>query len=134
MERGIPARLTSTEGRKFAFTVGAAFLVLAGVVWWRGHDVVYTVVGGIGLTLVLAGLVAPGKLGPIYRAWMALALLLSKVTTPVFLGITYFFLLAPVGFVIRLLGRNPLVREARDGSYWVTRPPGAQASDLERQF
>ena len=37
MAAGIPARLTAAEGRKFAFTVAAAFLVLAALLWWRGR-------------------------------------------------------------------------------------------------
>lgn len=134
MERGISARLTASEGRKFAFTVGAAFLVLAGIVWWRGHTGVSNVVGGVGAVLVLAGLVVPGRLGPVYRGWMRFALLLSKVTTPIFMGITYFLILTPTGILRRLLGRNPVVREARDGSYWVSRPEAARKSDIERQF
>ena len=35
----VPARLTPAEGRKFGLTVGAAFLVLAAIPWWRGHRI-----------------------------------------------------------------------------------------------
>jgi hypothetical protein len=138
LAHGIPARLTgwtAAEGRKFAFTVGAAFLVLAGIVWWRDHVTVAIVFASVGAALGLAGLVAPGKLGPVYRAWMKLALLISKVTTPIFMGVTYFLVLAPVGMFMRLLGRNPMARKPADGSFWITRPDGpARRGDLKRQF
>lgn len=134
METGIPARLTPTEGRKFAFPVGTAFLVLAGIVWWRQHMwfvYIFTSLGGL---LLVAGLLVPGTLGPVYRGWMKFALLLSKVTTPVFMGIVFFLVIAPIGWSMRLFGRNPVRREATDGSFWLQRDPDQRRSDLSRQF
>ena len=89
MAHGIPARLTSSEGRKFAFTVGAAFLALTALVWWRQKPTLMMVFGALGGVLLLLGIVAPTRLGPIQRAWMGLAHLISKVTTPIFMGIIY---------------------------------------------
>jgi hypothetical protein len=127
--------LSPAEGRKFAFTVGIAFLVLGGVVLWRGHDPVATAFGAVGGLLLLAGIVIPGKLGPVNRAWMGFALLLSKFTTPIFMGVTYFLVLSPIGVLMRLFGKNPVVRQAHDGSFWVPRAEGAKRkSDLNRQF
>jgi hypothetical protein len=127
--------LSPSEGRKFAFTVGLAFLAIAGIAFWRDHRTPATVLASIGGGLLLLGVVVPGRLGPIYRAWMGFALLLSKVTTPIFMGITYFLVLAPIGLVMRLLGRNPIIHEPREGSFWVPRPQGPKRrSDLTRQF
>jgi hypothetical protein len=135
LEKRVPARLTPAEGRKFAFTVGLAFLVLAGITWWRDHPTLLKVFASLGGTLLLAGLIVPGKLGPVYRGWMGFALLISKVTTPIFMGITYFVVLAPIGFLMRMFGRNPMVRRPANGSFWVGRPEGqARQSNLNRQF
>jgi hypothetical protein len=65
---------------------------------------------------------------------MAFAHALSKVTTPVFMGLVYFLVFTPVGVVRRVLGKNALVRPSVGGSYWVSRGVGARRSDLERQF
>jgi hypothetical protein len=81
-----------------------------------------------------AGLAVPGRLGPVYRFWMALAHAISRVTTPIVLGIVYFLVIAPIGLAMRAFGRNPLVRPRVRDSYWVMRPPGNRRSDLERQF
>jgi len=135
LAEGIRAGLTPREGRKFGLTVGAAFLVLAAISRWRGHEIAPLVMGGLGGLLVLAGAVLPGRLTPAYRAWMQLALLLSKVTTPIFMGLIYFVVLTPTGLLIRLFGRNPLKTKKVEGSYWVTRPVAKQESDsLTRQF
>lgn len=135
METRVPTRLTPAEGRKFAFPVGIAFLVLGGIVWWRGHLTVAAVFGSVAGLLLLAGLVIPGKLTRVYRAWMGFAHAISKVTTPIVMGVTYYIVLTPIGAVMRLVGYNPVVRKDLGGSYWVPRPDGPKRkSNLERQF
>jgi hypothetical protein len=132
LEARIPARLTAAEGRKFAFTVGAAFLVLAAIVLWRGHVTVATVFATLGTTLGLAGVIVPGKLGPVYRGWMKFGLALSKVTTPIFMGIVYFGVLGPTGLIRQAMGKNAVLRP-RGETYWVGRDL-TRKSDLQRQF
>ncbi len=135
MATGIPARLTAEEGRKFGSTVGAAFLALSGLLWWRGRHSAALVFMALGSLLVLAGLVVPARLGPVYRAWMGFAHLLSRVTTPVFMGIVYFLILTPTGGLMRLFGRNPIRRPLSEGSFWVQRPAGdGQRGTMEHQF
>jgi hypothetical protein len=133
LAHGIPARLSAAEGRKFALTVGGAFLALAGVATWRGHVRVAAVLGSLGVLLVLAGLVAPAHLGPVQRAWMGLALLLSKVTTPGFMGLVYFVVLTPIALLRRAHGHDSLVHRETDQGFWVGRTPG-RTSSLSRQF
>lgn len=131
----IRTRLTRAEGRKFGLTVGTAFAVLGGVATWRGHPVPAAVFAALGGLLILAGLILPGRLGPVHRAWMGLAHAISKVTTPIVLGVIYFVVLAPVGVMMRLFGRNPIAPPVRDGSFWMLRSEaGHRRSDLERQF
>jgi hypothetical protein len=129
----VPARLSAEKGRKFGLTVGLAFAVLGALVWlWRGHALTGQALGGVGVLLVMGGLAAPGSLLPVERAWMAFAHALSKVTTPIFMGIVYFLVLTPTGLLMRALGKNPLRGRASGGGLWVTRT--SPRGDLERQF
>ncbi len=134
MERNDSARLTPGEGRKFALTVGGAFLVLAAISFWRGHRIPVVVLGAVGLALILAGLLVPARLGPVRRRWMALGEAISKVTTPIFMGVVYFLVLTPTALVLRLSGHNALRHAPEEGSYWKRRPEGNRAGDLTRQF
>ena len=133
MAEGIRARLTPGEGRRFAFPVGIAFLALAGLSAWRGHEWPPRVLGALAVTLLVAGTVIPGRLGGVYRGWMKLAHALSKVTTPVFLGIVYFLVITPIGIVMRIFGRRPLMHGERDAGFWMVPASGGRA-DLRRQF
>jgi hypothetical protein len=132
LAQGIPARLTAAEGRKFGLTVGLAFLVLAAVLWWRGREIPMFALGGLGLALVAVGLVLPTQLGPVQRAWMGFAHLLSKVTTPVFMGMVFFVVLTPIGILMRLFGRNPIRHQAVNQSYWAGR--SAARGGMTNQF
>src|SRR5258707_15499668 len=93
------------------------------------------VVLGVGGTLVIAALLVPTWLGPIERAWMGLAHLISKVTTPIFMGIVYFIVIAPIGLVRRLAGASPITRRELLETRW---QPHARATDqrasMEHQF
>lgn len=135
MATGISARLSPAEARRFGFTVGAAFLVLAAVVAWRGASlkaVPFIIIGG---ALITAALIIPAHLGPVYRGWMGLAAIMSRVTTPVFMGVVYFGIVTPTGVLRRLVRRNQLVRPRSAQTYWVTRKTGErQRTDMERQF
>lgn len=133
MAEGIPARLTPKEGRKFGLLVGGVMVLLAGVSLWRGHYWPPRVLAAVGALLILGGALIPGQLGPVYRAWMGLAHLLSKVTTPIFLGIVYYVVMTPIGLIRRLFGKNPMRHKAVNDSYWMA-PPSGGRSDLTTQF
>ena len=119
--------------RSFALTVGGAFVALGALLLLRGRAA-WWVPATLGVALAVAGLAAPARLGPLYRAWMRMALAISRVTTPIFMGIVYFLILTPLGAAMRLLGRRPLGRERSATSFWVARPPGERKSDMTRQF
>lgn len=53
---------------------------------------------------------APGTLRQVYRTWMRFGLLLSRITTPVVLGIVYFGVVTPMALVMRVAGRDPMAR------------------------
>jgi hypothetical protein len=139
LAHGIPAGLSDTgpvavrAGRKFSFTVGAAFIVLAGVATWRDHPTLATVLATLGGTLALGGVVIPARMRAVERVWMKFALLLSKVTTPVFMGIVYFLIIAPTGFLRRTLARSPMRPRAAGDSFWVASDP-APRDRLRRQY
>jgi hypothetical protein len=129
------ARLTRAGGRAFGLQVGAAFLALAAIAAWRGHDASPVVLGVLGALFGLGGLLAPARMGPVYAGWMRLALALSKVTTPIVMSLVYLLVFTPLALVMRLVGRDALgLRRARGSSKWVVRAPAEQRSDLERQF
>ena len=133
MEARIPTRLKPEDGRRFGLQIGTAFVFLGGISYWRGHHTASTVLWALGGSLVLAGLLIPAYLGPVYRGWMRFAMVLSKITTPIVMGVIYYGVFTPMGFLRRRLRGNALIRPHND-SAWISREPHARRSDLSRQF
>jgi hypothetical protein len=57
------------------------------------------------------------------------------VTTPIFMGVTYFIVITPIGFIRRLAG-NPLKakREHTASCFEPHTPAAADGARMERQF
>ena len=133
MAAGIPARLTAAEGRKFGLTVGIAFVVFGGIAMWRGKPRTAYVLYSLGAVLILAALLVPTMLGPVEKAWMGLAHLISKVTTPIFMSVVYFLVITPTGFLRRLGGTSMTAPKPQAVSRWAAHTPKPR-ENMERQF
>jgi hypothetical protein len=122
----------SGRGRRFGLTVGGAFLALAALAAWRGRPMVRLITGTLGTGLVFSAVVIPQWLGPVARAWTALAHALSKVTTPLFLTVVYLIVFTPAALLLRIFGRRPLTARRAGQTFWVVR--AVRSSDMHRQF
>lgn len=128
---------SASTGRKFAFTLCGAFAVLGLIAFLRHREMTWTVLAALSAALGVAALAVPAQLQPVERAWMGLAHLLSKITTPIFMGIVYFVVLTPIAIVRRLAGGNPMSHKLEADSYWAKREPlepEAARQRMERQF
>lgn len=110
------------EDRKFGLVVGGVLALLGGVLSALGSRLAGPVLAGAGLALVATGAVAPALLAPVHRGWMAVARLLARVNTVLFLSIVFFLVLTPLGLALRLSGRDELARRRRRLTGWVPYP------------
>jgi hypothetical protein len=117
-------RSSLRENRSFGLVVGAIFAVLG--LWWlyRGRfAAARPVVLTLGAVLILTALVAPRLLETPRRLWMSFGEGLSFVMTRVVLGVVFFLVVAPVGWIRRMTGGDPLRRRRGKGeSYWIPYP------------
>ena len=122
--------------RQFAFVTGAIVAALFGLVLPLLFDRVLPLWPWI-LLIVLAGLglVAPKVLKPVYFVWMRFGLLVSRVTTPLILGIVFFFVITPMALFKKIFGRDAMTRTFDSGatSYRV-HSVHKNKNNLERPF
>ena len=97
--------------RQFGWVVGgvAAAIGLWSIVrgsWGRAGLLVFA----IGVLLLGLGVLAPRLLVYPRRAWMGLAEVLSMISTRIILGVVFFAIVTPIGFVLKRGGWDPLAR------------------------
>jgi ABC-type xylose transport system permease subunit len=120
MATALTRRKSRRAEREFGLIVGGVLLALSG--WWfyRGKfPTLLPLTLPLGGLLVLLGLIFPAALVWPNKAWMALAEVLSFITTRIILAFVFFVIVTPIGFVKRLFGWDPLHRRAaKSDSYW----------------
>lgn len=124
------------ELRKFAITISIALVVLGGLILWRKEQAGLILLA-IGVVIFLAGLVWTKLLALPYRAWMGLALVLGFIMSHVILALVYYIVLVPIGFFMRVLGKNPLALsfDPKADSYWVKREENERGREkYEKMF
>ena len=106
--------------RNFGLLVGGVFSALG--LWWLYREkfgTIALVVLAVGALLMILGAVLPRSLILVNRAWMTLAEALGYVMTRVTLGIVFYLVVTPIGFIKRLQGWDPLrLRATPSQSYW----------------
>lgn len=111
------------EDRRFGWTVGGVLAALGAILLWRHRTAAGTVLGVLGGTLLLLAAAAPGLLAAPHRGWLAFARVLGRINSAVFLFLTFFLVLTPLGFVLRLFGRDELRRRGpAPASTWEAYP------------
>lgn len=89
----------------------------------------------IGGLFLAAGLITPGILKPLNRAWFLFGLVLHKIVNPLVMGLLFFLTVTPIALMMRIVGKDPLQRKFdKDAkSYWIKRDPPGPAPDTMRQ-
>jgi hypothetical protein len=121
---------------KFGWFFAIAFGVLAAIAFWKHEFDRAEIFASLALLFSLTALVAPRLLTPLNRLWFQLGMLLSKVISPLVLGLIFLVLITPVALVTRLFGRDALrINKRSVPSYWVGRVPvGPEPSSFKHQF
>ena len=102
--------------RSFGLIVGGGFAAVGLLpMVFRGHSPrIWAIV--LGFLLAAAALVWPAGLGPFFRLWMRLAELLGWVNTRIILLLVYYAVIVPIGWILRMTGKDLLRLRLEPGS------------------
>ncbi|MGE5410023.1 MAG: SxtJ family membrane protein [Clostridiales bacterium] len=127
---------TKKDLRNFGLSVGGVLLFIGAILLLKSKpSAQYFVI--ISLVLILPALFFPVVLKPLQKIWMALAIVIGWISTRIILSLLFYFVLTPIGFIMRLRGKDLLDEkiEKEKASYWSYREPKAYSSlDSEQQF
>ncbi len=125
-----------SSNRTFGLVFAAFFALVALLPLLRGHAVRRWALP-VSALFLLTALAAPKLLAPLNRAWTALGALLHAVVNPIVLGILFYLVFTPFGWVLRRMGKDFLRLRPTPGAttYWIARqPPGPPPETMSRQF
>jgi len=121
--------------RNFGLILSGILFVLGILAFLRKHNQ-YRFEWPLSVIVLVITLAVPRVLSYIYRAWMLVAEGISWVLLRVILGVFFYLVLSPVGFFMRLSGRDMLDekidREAV--SYWKKKTSKPNQEQYERLF
>jgi len=89
----------------------------------------------VGIVLAVWALGAPQTLDPAYQTWMRCGLIMGGIVNRIMLASVFFVIMVPVGTVLRISGRDPLVRRFDPGAASYRTPSRVRsASSMEKPF
>lgn len=122
--------------RNFGFTMAAVFALIGSLGLYKGssHAPIW-----LSVAAVFAGLTLwrPQSLGLANRAWLKLGLLMYRVVNPVIMSILFFGAILPIGWTMRLFGKDflRLRRQPSLQTYWLPRAdPRPPSESMRQQF
>jgi hypothetical protein len=127
--------VSGSSERSFGIVIAAALLTVAAIRAWHGQSWLAWIAAAAPFAVLAA--LAPQLLRPLNKLWLRLGLLLHSLVSPLILGVLFFLVVTPVGWLMRLAGKRPLhLQTGRDaGTYWIQRaPPGPDPRSMKNQF
>ena len=72
-------------------------------------------------------------LTPLNKIWTRFGLFLGNLISPIVMGIIFFFVVTPIGLLMRLFGKDVLnLKNNKSSTYWIKKAD--QKSSMEKQF
>ena len=126
---------TVKQARQSVVVVATVLTAMAAWQQYRGRPQAALVLGSVVAVLIVAALI-PRAAMFFHKWWMTLAGFLGYVNSRILLGVIFYLMVAPIGFIVRLSGHDPLARRRGiEPSYWRRREKTRQSrEDYERAF
>jgi hypothetical protein len=121
--------------RKDNITFGALFFVFFLVIGLYPLKTVGTVrIWSLVLSLLflIITIIRPNLFTFLNRLWIQFGILLGKMISPLVMGLVFFFVVTPIGILIRILKKDVMGLKRGDSSYWINREDKAQS--MRKQF
>ena len=88
----------------------------------------------VAIIFLILGLMNSNLLTPLNTLWFKFGKLLGSIVAPIVMGIVFFIIVTPTGFIMRIFGKDLLNNKLNKDkkSYWILR--GKIKSSMKQQF
>ena len=123
------------SNRKFGFFFTVVFLVASGYFYMKTNTIGLYTFGGLAIISLLITIIKAELLLPLNKLWMSLGHLIGMFVGPIVLGLIFFGIFTPIGFIMRIFGRDELQLKFQEKrSYWIKRETALDPNSLKNQF
>lgn len=125
------------DAQRFGLGLALLFSVLAAAAFFRGRPDIAQRYYPVALALAALALLFPPPLWPLQRLAALIIRGIAWLNTQVMLALVFYLVFAPVGIVLRILGRDMLDRKIQPNrdSYWIPREgKDYRPEDDEKQY
>lgn len=105
--------------REFGVLMATVLAAVSAFLMWKGRpSCFYTLLAAA--AFLIPAFLAPKILAPIEKAWMVFGEIMSVIMTTILLVLTYYLVMTPMGFLMKVLGKDLLdIKLDKDTkSYW----------------
>tara|TARA_B100001989_G_C24378791_1_gene383196 strand:+ start:170 stop:568 length:399 start_codon:yes stop_codon:yes gene_type:complete len=87
----------------------------------------------VSIIFLILGIMNSSILTPLNKIWFRFGIFLGNFIAPVVMGIIFFFVVTPIGLIMRLLGRDLIkLKKNNENSYWIEKKDAE--SSMRKQF
>ena len=86
----------------------------------------------LSLLFLIITIIRPNLFTFLNRLWIQFGILLGKIISPLVMGLVFFFVVTPIGILIRILKKDVMGLKRGAHSYWINREDKAQS--MRKQF
>ena len=87
----------------------------------------------LSLIFLVLGLLDSKILTPLNKIWFKFGILLGRIISPIIMGIIFFFVVTPIGLIMRILGKDLLnLKYNNNKTYWIEKT--GPKSKMKNQF
>ena len=108
----------------FFFIIGLYPLVSVGVIR------IWSVV--LSLVFLIITIIRPNLFTFLNRSWIQFGIFLGKIISPIVMGLVFFFVVTPIGILVRILKKDVMGLKRGASSYWINRKDKLQS--MKKQF
>ena len=121
-----------SSNRSFGIVFFVVFLLIALYpLTYEGEIRIWSLI--ISIIFLILGLLNSKILAPLNKIWFKFGILLGKIVSPLIMGIIFFLVVTPIGFIMRLLGKDVLnLKYNKNKSYWIEK--NGPKSKMKNQF
>ena len=121
-----------SSNRSFGIVFFVVFLLIALYPLTYGGEIrIWSLITS--LIFLILGLLNSKILTPLNKIWFKFGVFLGKIVSPLIMGIIFFLVVTPIGFIMRLLGKDLLnLKYNKNKSYWIEK--NGPKSKMKNQF